>query len=151
MTPQDFINAIAPAARALAASSKIPASFTVAQAANETGWGASELAQKYHNLFGVKADASWHGPTVFLPTKECINGKDVVVSAPWRVYPDWLSSLQDRTKFLLTNPRYKPAFACTDGRDFAVAVQKAGYATDPNYAQKIIAIIHDHNLTTLDV
>ena len=151
MIPQDFINAIAPAARALAASSCIPASFTVAQAALESGWGASQLAQQYFNLFGVKADPNWQGLTVTLPTVEYVSGQRTTVMARWRVYPSWLASLQDRAQFLLTNPRYKPAFVCANARDFARSVQAAGYATDPDYALKIIQIIDAHDLLSLDV
>lgn len=150
MSPQEFINAISPAARALAASSKIPASFTVAQAALESGWASSQLAQQYFNLFGVKADSSWTGTTVMLPTTEYVNGQRTTVQARWRVYSSWLASLQDRAQFLLTNPRYRPAFACSNACDFARAVQAAGYATDPNYAAKIISVINSHSLLALD-
>lgn len=150
MTPDDFIAAIGPAAQQLAATTNIPASFTVAQAALESGWATSELAQQYFNLFGVKADSSWTGPTVVLPTTEYVGGKPVTVQAVWRVYASWLASLQDRAQFLLTNPRYAPAFAYVSGTTFAQAVAAAGYATDPNYAAKIIAIIKTHNLSTLD-
>jgi flagellum-specific peptidoglycan hydrolase FlgJ len=150
MTPQAFIAAISPPARQLATTTKIPASFCVAEAALESGWASSQLATQYFNLFGIKADPSWTGPTVTLPTGEYENGHDVTVEALWRVYPDWLASLQDHAQFLLTNERYKPAFAFADGRDFATAVQAAGYATDPDYAQKIIEIINAHGLQSLD-
>ena len=151
MTPNDFIAEIAPAARELAAITNIPASFTVAQAALESGWAKSLLAQRYFNLGGVKADSSWHGPTVALPTTEYANGKPVTVQAVWRVYDSWLASIQDRARFLLTNPRYQPAFAYTTGPLFAQAVAAAGYATDPEYASKLIAIIRQHGLSSLDI
>lgn len=156
MNPDDFIDAIAPAARELAASTsiamakRIPLSFTVAQAALESGWAKSELAQKYFNLFGVKADSSWAGPTVTLPTTEYVGGMPVTQQATWRVYDSWLDSIKDRAAFLLDNPRYAPAFAYTSGATFAQAVAAAGYATDPNYAAKIISIIKTHNLSALD-
>ncbi|MBB2981731.1 glycoside hydrolase family 73 protein [Paraburkholderia tropica] len=150
MTPDDFIAAIAPAARALAATTNIPASFTVAQAALESGWAKSQLAQRYFNLFGVKADPSWTGTTVMLPTVEYVGGKPVTVQARWRVYTDWLASLQDHAQFLIENPRYACAFACTDGLSFTQAVAGAGYATDPNYASKITSIINAHGLESLD-
>ena len=151
MTPQAFINAIAPAARAVAATSKIPASFTVAQGALESGWGTSQLSLQAFNLFGVKADPSWHGPTIDLPTGEDIDGKRVTVEATWRRYGSWLEAIQDRAAFLLDNPRYKPAFAYTNGSTFAIAIAAAGYATDPQYGQKLASIIKTHNLSTLDV
>ncbi|WP_186169781.1 glycoside hydrolase family 73 protein [Burkholderia gladioli] len=150
MTPNDFIQAIAPAARDLAAATRIPASFVVAQAALESGWAKSQLAQRCFNLFGVKADGAWHGPTIMLPTTEYEEGRPVTVQAKWRVYDSWLSALRDHADFLLSNRRYRPAFAFTSGRAFAKAVAAAGYATDPNYAAKIIAVIDTHQLDALD-
>ncbi|QGZ56767.1 glycoside hydrolase family 73 protein [Paraburkholderia acidiphila] len=150
MTPDDFIAAIAPPAQELAASSNIPASFTVAQAALESGWASSQLANKYFNLFGVKADPSWTGQTVALPTTEYVGGKPITVQANWRVYDSWFASLQDHAQFLLNNPRYAPAFAYSTGALFARAVAAAGYATDPHYAAKIISIINAHALASLD-
>jgi flagellum-specific peptidoglycan hydrolase FlgJ len=150
MRPQDFIDAIAPAAKQSALTTKIPASFSVAEAALESGWGASMLAQQAHNLFGVKADSAWRGPTWTMQTREHLKGQWVMVPAVWRKYSDWLGSITDHAQFLLTNPRYKPAFAHADGEGFAAAVQACGYATDPDYASKIIAIIRAHKLALLD-
>jgi flagellum-specific peptidoglycan hydrolase FlgJ len=150
MTPQDFISAVTPAARASMQSTKIPASFTVAEGALESGWGASQLAQQAFNLFGVKADPSWHGPTWSMQTREFLNGNWVMVPAVWRKYSDWLGSISDHAQFLIVNPRYRPAFAYTSGTTFAQAIAAAGYATDPQYATKIISIIKAHNLSQLD-
>jgi flagellum-specific peptidoglycan hydrolase FlgJ len=150
MTPDDFITAVAPAARASAATTKIPASFTVAEGALESGWGSTGLATQAMNLFGIKADPSWHGPTWSMQTREFLNGQWVMVPALWRKYSDWLGSISDHAQFLLTNPRYAPAFAYVSGTTFARAIAAAGYATDPNYAAKIISIIKTHNLSALD-
>ncbi|ANN70928.1 glycoside hydrolase family 73 protein [Bordetella bronchialis] len=150
MTPQEFIAAIAPAAQASAAHSKIPASFTVAQAALESAWGRSQLAREAFNLFGVKAAAAWQGDVLELPTREYLNGQWVTVPARWRRYPDWLACIDDHAAFLLQNPRYRPAFQFRDGPRFASAVAKAGYATDPTYAAKIISIIQGRGLAALD-
>ena len=150
MTPQDFIAAVGPAAQASAAQTSIPASFVVADGALESGWGSSGLTQNAKNLFGVKADPSWTGPTYSIPTREYLNGQWVMEQALFRSYSDWLGSIQDHASFLINNPRYAPAFQCADGPSFAQAVAAAGYATDPQYAQKIIEIINAHNLTTLD-
>lgn len=150
MTPQDFINAIASAAQQSAAQTNIPASFVVAEAALESGWGASRLTQQAMNLFGVKADSSWKGPTYAIPTREFLNGQWTMVNALFRKYSDWLGSINDHAQFLMTNPRYAGAFKFSDGPGFAYAVAAAGYATDPQYAQKIIEIINAHNLTSLD-
>jgi flagellum-specific peptidoglycan hydrolase FlgJ len=147
MTPQAFIAAISPAAVSLMATSKIPASFTVSEAALESGWGADCPG---FNIFGIKADASWHGPVTTDQTDEVVNGHEVTITANFRAYPSWLASLTDHAQFLLTNSRYQPAFAYTTGTLFAQAVAAAGYATDPDYAAKIISIIKTHNLSALD-
>ena len=150
MNPNDFIAAIGPSARASMAKTRIPASFTIAEGALESGWGSSQLAAQAHNLFGVKADPSWHGEVLTMRTREFIGGQPVIVPALWRKYPDWLSCMQDHAAFLLTNPRYETAFSCSDSEAFAHAIAKAGYATDPDYAAKIIAVMHSHNLKQFD-
>lgn len=148
MTPQDFIAKISKSAQACEVTSKIPASFTIAQAALESGWGASVMG---NNLFGIKADPSWRGPVVQVDTHEVIRGVRTATTAPFRAYPDWLSSINDHAKFLTDNPRYKSAFSCTNCDDFARAIQAAGYATDNSYSSIIISIIQTHNLERFDV
>lgn len=150
MKPDDFIMAIGPAAELSATKTKIPASFTVAEAALESGWGTSQLAAQGFNLFGVKADKAWKGDTLTMRTREFIKGQWVIVPALWRKYANWLGCIEDHATFLLTNPRYKPAFDHADGPGFAKAVAAAGYATDPDYADKIISVIRTHNLAELD-
>ncbi|SAK53708.1 flagellar rod assembly protein/muramidase FlgJ [Caballeronia calidae] len=129
-------------------STEIPASFTVSQAALESAWGAHCPG---FNLFGIKADPSWKGLFTSQVTNEVVNGKTIKITAKFRAYSDWLGSIDDHAQFLLTNPRYKSAFAYTSGATFAKAIQACGYATDPQYAQKIIAIIRAHNLSVLDI
>ncbi len=89
MNPNDFISAISPAARASAKTTKIPASFVVAQGALESGWGTSALSKQGFNLFGVKADAAWHGDVLTMDTREFLKGQWVTVAAKWRKYPNW--------------------------------------------------------------
>jgi flagellar protein FlgJ len=148
MTPDDFTKAVSPAAKASAQTTKIPASFTVAQAALESAWGAHCPG---FNLFGIKADASWKGPVTSQITHEVVNGQAITITAKFRAYSDWLGSINDHAHFLLTNPRYEPAFAYTTGALFAQAIGAAGYATDPLYAQKIVSIIKAHGLSSLDL
>jgi flagellum-specific peptidoglycan hydrolase FlgJ len=150
MNPQDFLDQIVPAARASHRSSGIPASFTLAQAALESAWGASKLAQKGFNLFGVKADRSWKGDTISIITREVINGASVMVPAVWRAYPDWAGCLADRVEFFKRNPRYKACFNETTGPGWCRAVAAAGYATDPDYAEKLLGMIRGRNLTRFD-
>lgn len=152
MKQADFIAAIAPAARASAKLTGIPASFTIAQAAHESGWGKSELAAVGKNLFGVKADSAWHGDTLMLPTTEYVAGKPITVKALWRSYPNWQGCMDDHAAFLRKNPRYAKCFVASllTGEQFAHAVADAGYATDPNYAAKVIATMRSHNLQQFD-
>ena len=98
MTPQDFIAAISPAAKTSALTTKIPASFTIAQAALESAWGAHCPG---FNLFGIKADPSWHGPVTSQVTHEVVNGQTIEITAKFRAYPNWLASLEDHAQFLL--------------------------------------------------
>jgi len=150
MKPQDFIALIGPAAQASRLQTGIPASFVVAQAALESGWGESGLAKRAKNLFGIKADSRWRGETLILQTKEFIRGQWVVVPAKWRKYASWQESIDDHAAFLKQNPRYQPCFQCLKAEAFAQALAKAGYATDPGYADKVINLMNQHKLQTLD-
>lgn len=152
MVPLDFIALIAPPAQESARLTRIPAGFTVAQAALESAWGESKLALAGHNLFGVKAGKLWTGETLTLPTREYLNGQWVTVNAAWRKYPDWLSSINDHASFLTRQPRYRKALAGQrSSADFAHQIQLAGYATDPQYAAKLCQIIRKHKLDQYDI
>lgn len=141
---------IAQEARASMASTGIPASFTIAQAALESGWGGSKTAAYANNLFNIKADKSWTGPVWQMASTEHINGKNVLVPARWRMYPDWQACFDDRAKFFADNPRYAACFKSIGGEAWARAVAAAGYATDPEYAQKLIDTMHSHGLSQYD-
>lgn len=147
MTPIQFITKIHPGADLCEIERGIPSGFTVAQAALESAWGSSKLTEKANNLFGIKADKSWKGPTVTMMTREHINGEWISVPATWRSYETWADCLLDHANFFHVNPRYAKALEYPhDSEKFAIEAQKAGYATDPEYADKIINIIRGHNL-----
>lgn len=150
MTPAEFIASIADGASASHKASGVPASITVAQAALESSWGRSALATRANNLFGVKADKAWTGPTITMPTREFLAGKWCVVDARWRRYADVAESIRDHAAFLRNNPRYGPCFKSRTATDFAYCLQRAGYATDPQYASKLIRIMASHGLASLD-
>lgn len=150
MTPEAFLDMLVGPAQECQRKTGIPASFTLAQAALESTWGRSELANRGRNLFGVKADASWHGAVVVINTGEHLNGKDVIVSAKWRCYATWQECIDDRAKFFQDNPRYADCFKETTGPGWCRAVAAAHYATDPAYAAKLIGIIAGRNLTRFD-
>jgi flagellar protein FlgJ len=151
MTPPDFIALLLAPAQATQAATGIPTSFTLAQAAVESSWNSSLQAQRDFNLFGIKADAAWHGAVGMWPTREVVNGKSVTQICAFRKYPDLTAGLEDHAAFLTGNARYRAAFQhADDSRAFARAVAAAGYATDPHYADTIIAIIDVHQLQQYD-
>ncbi len=150
MNPSEFIMRLTPSAVESQRKSGVLASITIAQAALESGWGESGLARAGNNLFGIKADSRWRGETLTLNTREFIKGQWVVVPALWRKYPSWQSSIDDHAAFLKQNPRYKACFLCTTAPAFAQALAQAGYATDPDYANKLIALMNRHQMQSLD-
>ena len=150
MSPTEFIMRLTTAAVESAKETGVPASITIAQAALESGWGESGLAKVGKNLFGIKADSRWRGETLILQTKEFIRGQWVVVPAKWRKYASWQESIDDHAAFLKQNPRYQPCFQCLKAEAFAQALAKAGYATDPGYADKVINLMNQHKLQALD-
>lgn len=114
----------------------IPALFTITQAGLESGWG--KHAPRF-NFFGIKVSATWKGETQILTTREYRNGQWVTITATFRAYPDARASFVDHGLFFIVNPRYKSALKFTnDNIKFARAISAAGYATDPNYADKLI-------------
>ncbi|WP_457337481.1 glucosaminidase domain-containing protein [Rhizobacter sp. P5_C2] len=149
-SPEEFIRLLTAAALDCMQHSQVPASFTIAQAALESSWGKSKLSTEARNLFGVKADKSWKGETVTMYTREFVNDQPVMEEARWRKYPDLQSCIDDHARFFHDNKRYKDCFLNTDGAGFAAAVHLAGYATDANYANKLISIIKKRNLDHLD-
>ena len=151
MKPIDFINAIKDDAMVSSAQTKVYASFSIAEAALESAWGESRLATQGHNLFGVKADKAWTGNTISFRTREYLNKQWGFVNALWRKYPSWLGSFNDHAEFLHHNKRYAKAFTTGSVEEFTIAISNAGYATDPLYASKIIAMIKQHNLKQFDV
>lgn len=140
----EFIDALTPHARRAAAALRVPPSALIAQAALETGWGRHVIrdvhGQSSHNYFGIKADARWDGAVVEVPTTEYVAGRAVTVTARFRAYASPAEAFDDYVAFIGTNPRYE-AVPASDGRGFAHAISDAGYATDPRYAEKILAIL----------
>lgn len=147
MPPSAFIGMLAQAAQDCQRKTGIPASVTLAQAALESGWGERAAG---NNLFGIKADSSWKGLTISFRTTEHLDGKDVKLVDKFRRYDSWLTSMVDHAQFLLKNKRYAACFKETTGPGWARALQAAGYATDPDYAKKLIDIMRGRNLTFYD-
>ena len=128
------------AAGATAASIGCSREAVVAQAALESGWGASAIG---HNLFGIKADASWTGARRTVRTREVVGGQSVMIDAEFRDYASYRESIADHFAFLRDNSRYAAAGVFNAGSDqaFFEALQRAGYATDPNYAHALMNML----------
>lgn len=129
----------------------LPSVFA-AQAILESGIlnGGSSLARNYNNYFGIKAGSSWNGETVNLSTKEEYSGFLVYQKEDFRVYETPEDSFADRVSLLLNSSRYKDAYTETTPEGQANALQRAGYATDSNYANKLIQILDQYDLRKLD-
>ncbi len=173
----DFVQRNTASARAAEAQTGIPASFMVAQAAHESGWGRRDIrnadGSSSNNLFGIKAGANWTGPVAEVMTTEYVNGKAQKVTAKFRSYESADASFRDYAKLMKDSPRYagvvagvvagvaKPvatqvkegiqlaAFVpvsetttAASASKFAHSLQRAGYATDPAYADKLTRVIN---------
>ena len=140
---QKFIDEVLPHATAAARELGVDPRALVAQAALETGWGTSQPADAQggsHNYFGIKAGASWRGDSVASDTTEFAGGVANRETARFRAYGDVAESVADYVR-VLREPRYAGALNTgNDVRAFATALQRGGYATDPEYANKLIAV-----------
>lgn len=144
--PKEFIQTLTPHAQHASEATGIPASFMMAQAALETGWGKRDIrgadGQSSYNLFGIKAGSNWNGKTVDITTTEYVNGQPVKMVDRFRAYDSYAESFADYARLLQSNPRYQQVLAQgQDAAGFAGGLQRAGYATDPAYAQKLMALI----------
>jgi hypothetical protein len=142
----EFIAGLYCAARQCADETGCSWQLILAQAAQETGWGARMLPGT-NNVFNIKASADWKGPQAMFRVWEVFKGKKVWVMAPFRIYPNYLESLRDRQKFLKENPRYGQAGLYNEGikgdlLKEATALHNAGYASDPLYAPKLQAVFN---------
>ena len=143
----DFIQAHTEAARQAEAQTGIPASFMVSQAAHETGWGWHEIRRAdgtpSFNLFGIKAGPNWKGRVAEVTTTEYVNGVPRKVTARFRAYDSYAESFHDYARLMKASPRYREVVASADSpQAFAHGLQRAGYATDPAYADKLTRVIN---------
>ncbi|APZ42991.1 flagellar assembly peptidoglycan hydrolase FlgJ [Acidihalobacter ferrooxydans] len=150
-TPQAFVTQVMPYARAAAARIGVQPDVLVAQAALESGWGkrVPRLAdgQSSYNLFGIKAGANWQGQTVNVPTLEYRDGVAHREQARFRAYSSIAASFADYAGLITHHPRYRQAIAAAgDPTAYLQQLQQAGYATDPQYAAKVDAILTGKHL-----
>lgn len=142
-----FVQEHTAAARVASSQTGIPAEFMISQAALETGWGRKEIlhadGSTSFNLFGIKAGANWRGPVAEVTTTEVVNGKAQKVTARFRAYASYAESFADYAKLIKDSPRYAQVLARgSDAAGFAQGLQRAGYATDPAYAEKLSRVIN---------
>jgi len=143
---QDFVNRMLPHAAIASSETGLPAHQMIGQAALESGWGRREIlmadGSNSYNLFGIKAGENWNGKVAAVKTTEYHNG---VASKPvekFRAYDSYADSFRDYARLLTENPRYAKVLEQGESaQGFARALQNAGYATDPKYAQKLTQVI----------
>ncbi|MCO7516139.1 flagellar assembly peptidoglycan hydrolase FlgJ [Pseudomonas guariconensis] len=140
-----FVATMLPMAEQAAKRIGIDPRYLVAQAALETGWGKSVMRNadgtSSHNLFGIKASGNWQGGQARAITSEFRGGQFVKETAAFRSYDSYQDSFHDLVSLLQNNSRYQDALKAADKPEqFVRELQKAGYATDPNYASKISQI-----------
>jgi flagellar protein FlgJ len=142
----DFVRQLLPSARQAAKQLGLEPLALIAQAALETGWGQKLFkgkdGQSSHNLFGIKAGSQWDGQVAVVDTLEYRGGLAQKEKARFRVYQDFAASMQDYVNLLKNQPRYQDAIAVShDTSAYFRRLQAAGYATDPNYAEKILDVL----------
>ena len=146
-TAQEFVAQHSEAAQRAEDASGIPASFMVAQAAHETGWGKKAIrmadGSNSFNLFGIKAGSGWKGATTQVMTTEYVDGRPQKSAQSFRAYSSYEESFADYARLMKTSPRYREVVATADNaQSFAQGLQRAGYATDPAYADKLGRVIN---------
>ena len=146
-----FIERVGALAAADMQKSGVLASLTIAQAILESGWGKSGLTVKANALFGIKAGTNWKGRVYSAKTQECYDGVNfTTVTALFRAYDSWEESVADHSALLTGAARYKAVIGERDYKTACRAIKAAGYATDPQYADKLIRLIESYGLTAYD-
>ena len=150
-TPANFVESLRPLAQKVASSLGVDSDVLLSQAALETGWGQKVIqcadGSSSFNFFNIKADENWKGAVVKVPTIEYQNGVAVRQVASFRAYASPEESFADYAQFVSDNPRYQQALDCSDNpRSYVKELAKAGYATDPSYANKVLAVYDSEHM-----
>jgi flagellar protein FlgJ len=144
--PKDFVTALIEPAKKVQKTLGVPFEVVIAQAALETGWGQKMIKDQdggsSNNLFNIKADSRWAGDKITKDTLEFEQGAMIKKSEPFRTYQSLTDSVDDYINFLSTSERYQDALQDSGNVEhFLQGFQKAGYATDPQYADKILGTL----------
>ncbi len=145
-TQAEFVDRMWPAALAAERRTGVPAAFIVGQSALESGWGRQEPrhadGRASHNLFGIKAGPGWRGAVVEATTTEFVDGRPVRTVERFRAYDSYEASFEDWARLMASSPRYGEVLRAGGSvESFAQGLQRAGYATDPQYAVKLARTI----------
>lgn len=140
-----FVDKLGQAARKVAHASGLPLRLIMGQAALESGWGRREIrmadGSNSYNLFGIKATGGWDGKVAEVMTTEYEGGVARKVKQPFRAYDSYEHALADYARLITQSERYRQVVGAASADDAARKIQAAGYATDPNYADKLINVM----------
>lgn len=150
LIPQDFVQHFAGVAKQVSNETGVPVHLMLGQAALESGWGKREIrtadGNTSHNLFGIKATGDWKGDVAEVVTTEYRDGVARKQVAKFRAYDSYAEAFSDYARLLRDNPRYAPVMKQGQNlADAAQALQRAGYATDPAYADKLSGVMNRIN------
>ncbi|MGX7196602.1 glycoside hydrolase family 73 protein [Enterococcus olivae] len=153
LTQQEFIERLLPHAKELQEGYGILPSIIIGQAILESNWGQSELSSKYNNLFGIKAYGEQE--KIKMDTQEFVNEQWVTIKGDFRVYESWEQSMDSHTMLFVNGvdwspQKYEEVLTAPNYEVAAEALQEAGYATDPGYANKIKEVIEMYQLYQYD-
>lgn len=153
--PQAFLASLYPQAKQAAEQLGLDPKALLAQAAVETGWGKYMIhnaqGQNSHNLFGVKADKNWQGQKAIIDSVEFDQGLAKTTKSPFRAYDNFGDALQDYVDFVKHSPRYEQAVNnAGEAQRYFNALQQAGYATDPEYANKVVGVLNSDLLQSFE-
>lgn len=141
----DFVARMSDAAQTAAMESGVPARLIMSQAALESGWGRREIkfadGSTSYNVFGIKAGESWKGRVAHVMTTEYIDGAPQKMLQPFRAYNSYAEAFSDYARLIGNSPRYEQVTQTADAEEAARRIHRAGYATDPRYAEKLIGIM----------
>jgi peptidoglycan hydrolase FlgJ len=150
-TQQNFFNQMLPHALKASNASGVPPELMLGQAALESGWGHRQILMpdgtSSHNLFGIKAGANWHGKVAEVMTTEYRNGVAYKQLEKFRAYDSFGEAFKDYARMMSGNPRYAGVMQQSGNpAGMAQALQSAGYATDPKYAEKLVSVMRKMNI-----
>ncbi len=153
-SPEQFVESLMPIAEKVAEKYGMDPKAIISQAAVETGWGKFVIhkadGSSSHNLFGIKANKGWGGEQAIVDTLEFNNGLPQKQKAAFRSYSSVEEAMEDYGRFITSQPRYSRAVEnASDAARYTNALQEAGYATDPEYASKIMAVYNSDRLSAL--